>query len=96
MGEVKSMNDTEISDLASSTTHSKATRSTTTTTGTSSVISKENNNRWSSPRNKNTKLTHIVPSFIAANVDLYGKVYIKGPPHPVRNSEAYKSNLTYI
>lgn len=74
-----------------------ATDKTNGTTRTSSVSSKPKG-KWSIPCNKIQSCNYVPTalSFKGAHVDLYGKLFIKGPLHAAKYDKAYKTILAYI
>ena len=63
---------------------------------TSAPSANQKNNKWGTSRNKNSNMNPSALSFKGLNVDLRGKVFVKGPLQAANYDEAYKALLSYI
>ena len=91
MGEIKSIARTKISEIMMDTKAGKSTNKIVpiTTTG-------KNNSRFKSNKWRKRTPSFNISTFQGANVDLNGKVFIKGPLQAAKYDEAYKAIFTYI
>jgi len=91
MEEIKSMAGTEITEIMTDTKAGKPTNKIVSSTTPGTNNSRFKSNKWG----ERTPSSNI-STFQGANVDLNGKVFVKGPLQAAKYDETYKAILTYI
>ena len=91
MEEIKAIAGTEITEIMTGTKAGKPTNKIVSSTAPGTNNSRFKSNKWG----ERTPSSNI-STFQGANVDLNGKVFVKGPLQAAKYDEAYKAILTYI